>query len=112
MTGNYDQLGNFIDYQFVSDGAGGTEPERELLLRTFVAIEQIRSRSDMEQMERNLEQVYRLRIKYRSSFEPTDLMYFEWNGYRYTINSVELQGTRHKREYTMLIVRDKPIETT
>ncbi|MFA5243708.1 MAG: head-tail adaptor protein [Pedobacter sp.] len=112
MTGNYDQRGTFIDFQDISDGAGGTTPERIELLRTFIAIDQIRSRSDLEQMERQLEQIYRLRIKYREAFTPTNLMYLEWNGYQYTINSVELQGTRHKREYTMLIVQDRPIETT
>jgi len=112
MTGNYDQIGTFIDYQDISDGAGGTTPDRIELLTTYIAIDQIRSRSDLEQMERNLEQIYKLRIKYREAFTPNNLMYLEWNSYQYTINSVELQGTRHKREYTMLIVQDRIIETT
>lgn len=112
MTGNYDQLGNFITYGFDADGAGGTMPERVLLLRTFVAVLQIRSGSDLEQMQRNLGQIYRINIKYRAGFTPTDLMYFEWRGYTHTINTVELQGTRHRMEYTMLIIQDKAIETT
>jgi hypothetical protein len=112
MTGNYDQIVNFISYGTASDGAGGTDPEREFLIRTFASISQIRSRSDLEQMERELEQIYRLKIKYRSAFMPTNLMYVEWDGYQYTVNSVELQGTRHKREYTMLIVQDGLIPTT
>lgn len=112
MTGNYDQIGTFVSYGVEPDGAGGTEPVRLELLRTFIAISQIRSRSDMEQMERGLEQIYRLNIKYRADFTPTNLMYLEWDGWTYTINAVELQGTRHKREYTMLIVRDKEITTT
>jgi hypothetical protein len=106
MTGNYDQIVKFIQYGVASDEYGGTTPIRECLIRTYASISQIRSRSDLEQMDRKLEQIYRLHIKYRSSFEPTNLMYVEWRGYKYTVNSVELQGTRHQREYTMLIVQD------
>jgi hypothetical protein len=106
MTGNYDQIVNFTRYGDSPDQYGGTNPIREQLIRTYASISQIRSRSDLEQMDRKLEQIYRLKIKYRSSFEPTNKMYVEWLGYKYTVNSVELQGTRHKREYTMLIVQD------
>lgn len=102
-TGNYDQIIKFVSLDDSVDAYGGFPVIREELLKTFASIKEQRSTSDNEQRERALEVVYEARIKYRCSFEPTNLMHIEWNGYRYVINRIDLVGQRHKREYVMSI---------
>lgn len=102
-TGNYDQIVNFIALDNGVDISGGFPQARTCLLRTFASIKEDRSFTDYEQRSRDLSNVFHCKIKYRCSFQPTNLMFIEWNGYRYVIDKVDLVGQRHKREYVMSI---------
>ncbi len=102
-TGNYDQIVKFVSLDDSVDDYGGFPVVREELLKTFASIKEMKSSTDNEQRERVLGSVFEARIKYRCSFEPTNLMHIEWNGYRYVINKIDLVGQRHKREYVMQI---------
>jgi hypothetical protein len=102
-TGNYDQIVKFVSLDDSVDDYGGFPVVRTELLKTFASIKEIKSSTDNEQRERVLGSVFEARIKYRFSFEPTNLMHIEWSGYRYVINKIDLVGQRHKREYVMQI---------
>lgn len=102
-TGNYDQVITFVNLGNQVDEFGGFPVAPGTLLKTFASIKEVRSNTDNEQRERTLGSIFEARIKYRCSFEPTNLMHIEWNGYRYVINKIDLVGQRHKREYVMSI---------
>ena len=108
-TGNYDKVINFVSFNDAKDASGGFPVTRLLLLTTFAMIKEVRSFTESEQKQRVLNNIFDCRIKYRPSFEPTNLMFIEWSGYRYVINSVTLVGTRHKREYVMTIEKAEQI---
>jgi hypothetical protein len=111
-TGNYDQVINFVSYDDTVDDSGGFPVTRLLLLNTYASIDEVRSFSETEQRQRVLTNIFDCRIKYRASFEPTNIMFIEWSGYTYVISSVDLFGTRHKREYVMRIEKGQAITTT
>lgn len=110
-TGNYDKVINFVSFSDNTDASGGFPLTRLLLLTTFAMIKEVRSFGETEQRQRVLTNIFDCRIKYRASFEPTNLMFIEWSGFRYVINSVNLIGLRHKREYAMVIEKAEQIIT-
>ncbi len=111
-TGNYDQVITFVSFDDAVDSSGGFPVTRLVLLSTYAMIKEIRSFSEAEQRQRVLNNIFECRIKYRSAFEPTNLMFVEWSGYRSVISSVGLVGQRHKREYIMVIEKAEAIVTT
>lgn len=111
-TGNYDQVINFVSFDDTVDDSGGFPVTSLLLLTTFAMIKEVRSFSESEQRQRVLTNIFDCRIKYRTSFEPTNIMFIEWSGFRYVISSVDLVGQRHKREYVMRIEKAEAITTT
>lgn len=111
-TGNYDQVINFVSFDDDTDASGGFPVTVLLLLTTFAMIKEVRSFSADEQRQRTLTNIFDCRIKYRASFQPTNLMLIEWSGFRYVISSVDLVGQRHKREYVMRIEKADAIVTT
>ena len=111
-TGNYDQVITFVSFDDTVDASGGFPVTRLFLLSTFAMIKEMRSFSESEQRERVLNKIFECRIKYRSAFTPTNIMFIEWEDYRYVINRIDLVGQRHKREYIMTIERAELIVTT
>jgi len=111
-TGNYDQVIKFVSFDDDVDASGGFPVTRLLLLTTYAMIKEIRSFSEAEQRQRVLTNIFDCRIKYRSAFEPINTMFIEWSGFRYVINSIDLVGQRHKREYIMVIEKGEAVTST
>lgn len=98
-TGRYDQRVLFRSFQDVSDGHGGTTPIPVTLLETFAAVKQVKSSSDLEQLQNDLNKVYKIAIRHRLDFTPSQGSVIVYRGDELTIQQVDLSGERHRREY-------------
>ena len=72
--GQYDQKVTFVNFQSVSDGAGGTVLTPLTSIITFASVKQTRSSSDIESGQMVIPNRYTVKIQYRTLFTP-DLTY-------------------------------------
>lgn len=108
-TGGYDKKISFISMAGTSDGKGGTIPGRVILISTFASVKQESSISAAKYLALQgnqdvLNKVYKIKIRYRASFLPTEDMFIAYRGYDLTIQNVQLTGERARREYIIQAV--------
>lgn len=97
--GKYDQKVEFISFQAISDGAGGTTPSPAVMLQTFASVNQTNGKSSTEAGEMVLPNTYTVRIQYRASFIPSELYQIYYRNRYYKITSVQLDDQRLHKEY-------------
>lgn len=97
--GKYDQKVSFINFQSVSDGAGGTTLTPITSLITFASVKQTKGVDGLESGQMVLPNTYEVRIQYRNMFTP-DLFYQIFYRSRYhKIIGIKLDEMRQHKEY-------------
>lgn len=102
--GKYDQKVEFISFQTISDGAGGTIPTATTILNTFASVTQTRASNAIEASDLVLPNTYRVAIQYRSSFTPLVDYQILYRSKYYKITGVQLLDERQHKEYIITMV--------
>lgn len=102
--GKYDQKVDFISFQAISDGAGGTTPTPATMLSTYASVKQTRGNNAVESGEMVLPNTYTVAIQYRASFVPSELYQIYYRSRYYKITSVQLDEQRQHKEYIIQMV--------
>lgn len=102
--GKYDQKVSFINFQSVSDGAGGTTLTPITSLITFASVQQTKGNSGLEAGQMVLPNTYEVRIQYRNLFIPTINYQIFYGGKYHKITSVRLESQRQHKEYIITMV--------
>jgi SPP1 family predicted phage head-tail adaptor len=102
--GKYDQKVEFINFQTISDGAGGTTPTPAVMLQTFASVKQTNGKSGLESGEMVLPNTYTVAIQYRVSFVPSEIYQIFYRSRYYKITSVQLENQRQHKEYIIQMV--------
>lgn len=97
--GKYDQRVEFVSFQAISDGAGGTIVSPAVNLQTFASVRQTNGSSDIESGEMVLPNTYTVAIQYRVSFVPSEIYQIYYRNRYYKITSVQLNDQRQHKEY-------------
>lgn len=103
--GKYDQKVDFISYENISDGYGGTEPTETLVLSTFASVRQLRGNDGVEASQLVFPNTYQLTIQYREGFTPTVVMMVKYRGVVYKIAGVLRKYERMTQEWVMTIIQ-------
>lgn len=78
---------------------GSYDSEIVTVLETWAKIEQLKVSKDIEQANQKLPKVFRVKIRFRESFEPKVDTFVEWNGANYVIiSSPQIDETIRSRE--------------
>jgi SPP1 family predicted phage head-tail adaptor len=102
--GKYDQKVEFISFQTISDGAGGTIVSPTTLLSTFASVKQTRGNNALEAGEMVLPNTYQISIQYRASFVPSEIYQVLYRTRYYKITGVQLNDERMHKEYIINMV--------
>jgi SPP1 family predicted phage head-tail adaptor len=102
--GKYDQKVEFVSFQAISDGAGGTIVSPATSLSTFAAVTQRRANSDIESGELVLPSTLEFRIQYRVSFVPSENYQILYRSKYYKVTGVQLNDQRQHKEYIITAV--------
>jgi SPP1 family predicted phage head-tail adaptor len=102
--GLYDQKVSFVNFQAVSDGAGGTTVTPTTTLTTFASVNQTRGGNALEAGEMVLPNTYQIRIQYRASFVPSEIYQVYYRTRYYKITGVQLDEQRQHKEYVINMV--------
>jgi SPP1 family predicted phage head-tail adaptor len=102
--GKYDQKVDFVSFQAISDGAGGTTVTPSTLLSTFASVNQTRGGNALEAGEMVLPNTYQIRIQYRASFVPSEIYQVYYRTRYYKITGVQLDEQRQHKEYVINMV--------
>lgn len=102
--GKYTEKVEFVSFQAVSDGAGGTAPAPATLLSTFASVKQTRGNAALEAGEMVMPNTYQIGIQYRVSFIPSDLYQVLYRTKYYKITGVQLLDERQHKEYIITMV--------
>ena len=102
--GKYDQKVEFVSFQAISDGAGGTTVSPTTSLSTFAAVTQRRANSDIESGDLVLPNTMEFRIQYRVSFVPSENYQILYRTKYYKITGVLLDEQRQHTEYIITAV--------
>lgn len=102
--GKYDQKVTFVNFQSVSDGAGGTTLTPITSLITFAAIKQIRGVDGLESGQMVLPNTYEVRIQYRTLFTPDIYYQIQYRSKYHKIIGIKLEDMRQHKEYVIQMV--------
>jgi SPP1 family predicted phage head-tail adaptor len=102
--GLYDQKVEFVSFQAISDGAGGTIVSPSTSLSTFASVTQTRGNNALEAGEMVLPNTYSVRIQYRASFIPSENYQILYRSKYHKITSVQLDQQRQHKEYIITMV--------
>jgi|688.fasta_scaffold76065_3 SPP1 family predicted phage head-tail adaptor len=102
--GKYDQKVSFVNFQAISDGAGGTTVTPTTSLTTFAAVTQRRANNDLESGEMVLPNTYEFRIQFRASFVPSESFQILYQSKYHKITGVQLDQQRQHKEYIITAV--------
>jgi SPP1 family predicted phage head-tail adaptor len=102
--GKYDQKVEFISFQAISDGAGGTIVSPSIRLQTFASVKQTRGNNALEAGEMVLPNTYQIAIQYRVSFVPSEIYQVYYRNRYYKITGVQLNDERMHKEYIINMV--------
>jgi len=103
--GSYDQSISFVNFQNVSDGAGGSVPTASTTLTTFASVKQVRGGMDIESAQMTLPRTYNVKIQWRSTFIPNEKMQVLYRGVYHKITGVTIWDERTTREFWFTMVR-------
>lgn len=99
--GKYDQKVTFINFQSVSDGAGGTVLTPLTSLITFASVKQTRGNNAVEAGQMVLPNTYEVKIQYRDLFTPELYYQIFYRSKYHRITSIQLTELRQHKEYTI-----------
>lgn len=102
--GKYDQKVEFVSFQAISDGAGGSIVSPATLLSTFASVIQRRANSDIESGDLVLPNTMEFRVQYRVSFVPSENYQILYRTKYYKITGVLLNEQRQHKEYIITAV--------
>lgn len=102
--GKYDQKVEFVSFQAVTDGAGGTIISPATNLSTFASVKQTNGKSANESGEMVLPNTYTVAIQYRVSFIPSENYQIYYRNRYYKIIGVQLDDQRMHKEYIIQMV--------
>jgi len=102
--GKYDQKVEFVSFQTISDGAGGTTVTPATFLSTFASVTQTRGGNALEAGEMVLPNTYQIAIQYRASFVPSENYQVYYRNRYYKITGVQLDEQRQHKEYIINMV--------
>ena len=102
--GKYDQKVDFVSFQAVSDGAGGTSPTPATNLSTFASVKQTNGKNANESGEMVLPNTYTVAIQYRVSFIPSENYQIYYRNRYYKITGVQIDDQRMHKEYIIQMV--------
>jgi head-tail adaptor len=102
--GKYDQKVEFVSFQAITDGAGGTIVSPATLLSTFAAVTQRRASSDIESGDLVLPNTMEFRVQYRVSFIPSENYQILYRSKYHKITGVLLNEQRQHKEYIITAV--------
>lgn len=103
--GKYDQKVDFISYENVPDGYGGTEPDETLVLSTFASVRQLRGNDGTEASQLVFQNTFQLMVQVREGFTPTVGMMVKYRDVVYKISGVMKKYERLSQEWVMTIVQ-------
>jgi len=102
--GKYDQKVQFVSFQTISDGAGGTTVAPAVSLTTFASVNQTRGGNALEAGEMVLPNTYKIAIQYRVAFVPSEIYQVYYRTQYYKITGVQLDEQRQHKEYIINMV--------
>lgn len=102
--GQYDQVIDFISYQNISDGFGGTTPTETLELSTYGWVKQLRGADSIEANEMVLPTVFQIGVQYRAAFTPNTSMMIKYRNEVYKIAGVMKKYERYSQEWVLTAV--------
>lgn len=102
--GLYDQKITFVNFQSVSDGAGGTTLTPLNSLVTFAAVKQTRGNNALEAGEMVLPNTYEVRVQYRTLFTPEKKYQILYQSKYHKITAIRLESQRQHKEYIITMV--------
>lgn len=102
--GKYDQKVEFVSFQAVSDGAGGTTVNPATRLSTYASVKQTNGGNALEAGEMVLPNTYTITIQHRVSFIPSENYQVFYRSKYYKITGVQLNDERQHKEYIINMV--------
>jgi head-tail adaptor len=102
--GKYDQKVTFINFQSVSDGAGGTTLTPLISLITFASIKQTKGTDGLESGQMVLPNTYEVRIQFRTSFIPDIYFQILYRSKYHKIIGIKLDEMRQRKEYVITMI--------
>jgi SPP1 family predicted phage head-tail adaptor len=102
--GKYDQKVEFITFQAVTDGAGGTIISPSTSLSTFASVKQTNGKNSLEAGEMVLPNTYTIAIQHRVTFIPSENYQVYYRNRYYKITGVQLNDERQHKEYIINMV--------
>ena len=103
--GKYDQKVDFISYDNVPDGYGGTEPQETLVLSTFASVRQLRGNDGVEASQMVFPNSFQLMVQVREGFTPTVAMMVKYRDVVYKISGVIKKYERMSQECVINIIQ-------
>ena len=103
--GKYDQKVDFISYDNVPDGYGGTEPTETLVLSTYASVRQLRGNDGVEASQMVFPNTYQLMVQVRKGFTPTVAMMVKYRDVVYKISGVMRKYERMSQEWVINIIQ-------
>jgi hypothetical protein len=103
--GKYDQKCSFINFGSSPDGFGGSIPTESLVLSTFCRAIQIRGGSDIESLQLQLPNTYRIGVQVRSGFTPSEIYQIQYKGFNHKITGISLSDARQFKEWIITMIR-------
>lgn len=102
--GKYDQRIEFISYQDVDDGFGGTIPSETSVLSTFAQIRQLRGGDGIEASKLVLPVSYQAIVQIREGFEPNTTMMIKYREDVYKIAGILKRYERMNKEWIITMI--------
>lgn len=102
--GKYDQKVTFVNFQTVSDGAGGTTLTPLTSLITFAAVSQTKANDGLEAGQMVLPNTYQVRIQYRALFTPDLNFQILYRSKYHKITSIQFDDQRQHKEYIITMI--------
>lgn len=103
--GKYDQRIDFVSYNNVPDGYGGTEPTETLVLSTYAHVRQLGSRDSVEASQMLFATTYQAFIQIREGFTPSVAMMAKYRGDVYKIAGVVKRMERTSKEWVVTLIK-------
>lgn len=103
--GAYDQKCEFINFQNLTDGYGGSIPTESISLATKCRSIQISGGFGFESLQLTLPDTYRIGVLIRSGFQPSTAMQIKYKGEVHKITGVSITSERNAKEWIITMIR-------
>jgi len=109
--GRYDRKCSFINFGSDPDGFGGFIPTENLVLSTFCRSIQIRGGSNIESLQLEFPNTYKIGVQVRYGFTPSVEMQIQYNGFNHKITGVFLSSERQYKEWEITMISNSTIDS-